>query len=47
MALDEELAHRIRELLAQEDDLSEMAMFGGLAFLLAGHMTVAASSREG
>ena len=47
MAHDEELAHRIRELLAEEDDLSEMAMFGGLAFLLAGNMTVAVSSRGG
>ena len=47
MAHDEELAHRVRELLAEEDGLSEMAMFGGLAFLLCGNMTVAVSSRGG
>lgn len=44
MAYDEELAHRIRELLADEDH-SEMPMFGGLAFMLAGNMAVAISSR--
>jgi hypothetical protein len=47
VAHDQELAHRIRELLAEEDGLSEMEMFGGLAFLLAGNMTVAVSSRGG
>ena len=47
MAYDEELAHRVRELLAMEDGLSEMAMFGGLSFLLDGNMTVAVSSRGG
>jgi TfoX/Sxy family transcriptional regulator of competence genes len=47
VAYDEEFAHRIRELLAEEDDLSEMQMFGGLAFLLAGNMAVAISSRGG
>lgn len=45
MAYDEELAHRIRELLGQEQALSEMPMFGGLAFLLNGNMAVALSSR--
>lgn len=47
MAYDEELAHRIRELLADEDGLSEMSMFGGLAFLLHGNMSVAASGQGG
>ena len=47
MAYDEEFAHRIRELLAEEPDVSEMSMFGGLAFLLAGNMAVAISSRGG
>jgi hypothetical protein len=47
MAYDEELAHRIRELLAEEDRITEMTMFGGLAFLLAGNMAVAISSRGG
>jgi ketosteroid isomerase-like protein len=47
MAYDEELAHRVRELLADEDGLSEMSMFGGLAFLLRGNMSVAASGQGG
>ena len=38
MAYDEDLAHRVRELLADECGLSEQAMFGGLAFLLDGNM---------
>ncbi len=33
MAYDEELADRIRELVANESDLTEKKMFGGLAFL--------------
>jgi TfoX/Sxy family transcriptional regulator of competence genes len=47
MAYDEELAHRVRELIADEDGLSEMRMFGGLAFLLHGNMSVAVSSQGG
>ena len=46
MAYDEDLVNRIRELLAQEPDITERRMFGGLAFLVGGHMSVAAS-REG
>ena len=47
MAYDEELANRLRELLADEPGVTEKAMFGGLAFLVGGHMTVAASGRGG
>jgi TfoX/Sxy family transcriptional regulator of competence genes len=47
MAYDEDLAHRIREQLAGERGITEKAMFGGLAFLLHGHMTVSASGRGG
>lgn len=47
MAYDEELAERIRELLADETDLTEKPMFGGLAFLVAGNMAVAASGQGG
>jgi len=47
MAYDEDLAARLRELLAGESDLTEKRMFGGLAFLLGGHMTVAASGQGG
>ena len=44
MAYDEELAWRLRDALADEDGLSEKAMFGGLAFLLHGNMAVAVRS---
>ena len=47
MAYDEELAHRVRELLADEEGLREMRMFGGLAFLLHGNMAVAVSGQGG
>lgn len=44
MAYDEELAHRLREELQDEPDLTERAMFGGLGFMIAGNMAVAAAS---
>jgi hypothetical protein len=47
MAYDEDLANRIRELLAGEQGVTEMPMFGGLAFLLGGNMAVAASGQGG
>ena len=47
MAYDEELAERIRELVAGEPRLSEKKMFGGLAFLVGGNMAVAASGQGG
>jgi hypothetical protein len=47
MAYDEDLAHRIREQLADEQGISEQAMFGGLAFLLNGNMAVSASGQGG
>jgi hypothetical protein len=47
MAYDEDLAHRIRELLAAERGVEEMRMFGGLAFLVNGNMSVAASGQGG
>jgi len=46
MAYDEDLANRIRELVLGEQGVSEQRMFGGLAFLINGNMSVAAS-REG
>ena len=46
MAYDEDLANRIRELLA-DVPVTEKKMFGGLAFLVGGHMTVAASGQGG
>ncbi len=40
MAYDEGLAERIREVLAERDDIREKRMFGGIAFLLGGNMSV-------
>lgn len=47
MAYDVHLADRVRELLADGSSVTEQAMFGGLAFLVAGKMAVAASSQGG
>lgn len=47
MAYDEELANRIRTLIGDEPGLTEKTMFGGLAFLVNGNMSVAASSKGG
>ena len=47
MAYDEDLANRIRELLSDEPGVVEKKMFGGLAFLIGGHMSVSASGRGG
>ncbi|HEX8074862.1 MAG TPA: TfoX/Sxy family protein [Thermoleophilaceae bacterium] len=47
MAYDEDLAHRIRELVGAEPNVSEQRMFGGLAFLVGGNMAVAASGQGG
>ena len=40
MAFDEGLAERIRELLKDRMGVAERKMFGGLAFMLNGHMFV-------
>jgi TfoX/Sxy family transcriptional regulator of competence genes len=47
MAYDEELAGRIRDLVAGRRGLTEKKMFGGLAFLIGGNMAVAASGQGG
>ena len=47
MAYDEDLANRVRELIAGEPDVTEKKMFGGLAFLVSGHMSVTASGQGG
>jgi TfoX/Sxy family transcriptional regulator of competence genes len=46
VAYDEGLAARLRSLLADRP-VTEKKMFGGLAFLVDGHMAVAASGRGG
>jgi TfoX/Sxy family transcriptional regulator of competence genes len=47
MAYDEDLANRIRALMGSEGGVEEKRMFGGLAFLINGNMSVAASGRGG
>jgi TfoX/Sxy family transcriptional regulator of competence genes len=40
MAYDEGLAERIRDALRDRRDVAERQMFGGLAFMVGGHMAV-------
>ncbi|MGW5312304.1 TfoX/Sxy family protein [Nocardia thailandica] len=47
MAYDEELAERVRGVLDGGPLPTEKKMFGGLAFLIDGHMAVAVSGRGG
>jgi TfoX/Sxy family transcriptional regulator of competence genes len=47
VAYDEDLAERVRELIAGDQDVTEQRMFGGLAFLVGGRMSVAASGQGG
>jgi TfoX/Sxy family transcriptional regulator of competence genes len=47
MAYDEHLASRVRELVAAEEGLTEVRMFGGLAFLVNGNMAVGVSGQGG
>jgi TfoX/Sxy family transcriptional regulator of competence genes len=47
MAYDEDLANRIRELILTENGVAEQRMFGGLAFLIDGNMSVSASGQGG
>jgi TfoX/Sxy family transcriptional regulator of competence genes len=47
VAYDEELANRVREVIGAEQGLSEKRMFGGLAFLIDGNMSVSVSGRGG
>ena len=47
MAYDEELAHRIRAVLADQAGVTEKRMFGGLGFLINGNLVASASSRGG
>lgn len=47
MAYDTNLAGRVREVVQAEPGLTEKRMFGGLAFLIDGHVAVSASSGGG
>ena len=47
MAYDAEVAERIRTMLSGRSDMREQKMFGGLCFMMRGHMCLAASGRGG
>lgn len=47
MAYDEVLAGRIRDLIGPDPELTEKKMFGGLAFLIRGHLAISASGQGG
>ncbi|MDO4777275.1 MAG: TfoX/Sxy family protein [Cardiobacteriaceae bacterium] len=50
MAIDDALAARIRAILRQHlpaDAITEKSLFGGLAFMVRGHMCVTVSGRDG
>jgi TfoX/Sxy family transcriptional regulator of competence genes len=47
MAYDEDLADRVRAALQDVDGVTEKKMFGGHAFLVSGHLAVAASGGGG
>jgi TfoX N-terminal domain len=47
VAYDTELADRIRFLIGAGPGITEKKMFGGLAFLVGGHMAISASGQGG
>lgn len=47
MSYDDALAQRLRRLLSDTEEVTERKMFGGLAFLVRGHMAVVASGEGG
>ena len=47
MPYDEELVTRVRGVLVGEEGVTEKRMFGGLAFMVDGHLAVSASGRGG
>jgi TfoX/Sxy family transcriptional regulator of competence genes len=46
VAYDEKLAARVRALLADRTDVSERKMFGGLTFMVGGHMCCGVNGDE-
>ena len=46
MAFDEKLAGRIRDVLSSRRDVEEKRMFGGLCFMVAGHMCCGLTSTD-
>ena len=47
MAYDEQLAARVRDVVGGQGGVTEKRMFGGLAFLVDGHLAVSASGKGG
>src|SRR3954462_12648594 len=47
MAYDEDLANRSGELIASEDGYPEQKMFGGIGFMIDGHLAVGVSGEGG
>jgi hypothetical protein len=47
MAYDHALAERIRDIIGPDPELTEKKMFGGLAFLIRGHLAITASGQGG
>jgi TfoX/Sxy family transcriptional regulator of competence genes len=47
MAYDEELAERVRVMVAREPGITEKRMFGGLAFMCDGNMSVVVRGKGG
>ena len=47
MAYDVDLANPIRELIASEDGYTEQRMFGGIGFMIDGHMAGGVSGEGG
>jgi TfoX/Sxy family transcriptional regulator of competence genes len=46
MAFDEDLAERVRRILAKIDGVTEKKMFGGLCFLINGNMALGLVNRD-
>jgi TfoX/Sxy family transcriptional regulator of competence genes len=46
VAYDESLAARVGSLLAERDDVTERKMFGGIAFMVGGHMAIGVARDE-
>jgi TfoX/Sxy family transcriptional regulator of competence genes len=46
VAYDEDLAQRLRELLASRSDVTERKMFGGIGFMVGGNMCVGVQGED-
>jgi hypothetical protein len=47
MAYDQDLANRVRELIASEDGYTEQKMLAGIGFMIDGHMAAGVSGEAG